>query len=44
MSAGIAVVALVAFTTKVAWPWYAVVGSMTTLGAGLLMSPAREPR
>ena len=34
MSAGIAAVALVAFTTRVAWPWYAVVGSLTTLLAG----------
>jgi SSS family solute:Na+ symporter len=44
MSAGIVAVALVAFTTKVAWPWYAVVGSLTTLVAGLLMSAARESR
>lgn len=42
MTAGIAVVALVAFATKVAWPWYAVVGSMTTLGIGLMS--ARESR
>ena len=34
MSAGSAAVALVAFTTRVAWPWYAVVGSLTTLLAG----------
>jgi SSS family transporter len=34
MSAGLIAVALVAFTTKVAWPWYAVVGSLTTLGIG----------
>jgi SSS family transporter len=36
MSAGIMAVALVAFTTKVAWPWYAVVGSLTTLGVGMI--------
>jgi solute:Na+ symporter, SSS family len=44
MSVGIVAVAVVAFTTKVAWPWYAVVGSLTTLGVGLLMSGARESR
>jgi SSS family solute:Na+ symporter len=36
MSAGIVAVALVAFTTKVAWPWYAVVGSLTTLAVGMI--------
>ena len=41
MSAGIAAVAMVAFTTTVAWPWYTVVGSMTTLIAGLLCSGRR---
>jgi hypothetical protein len=41
MTAGIAAVALVAFTTKVAWPWYAVMGSMTTLGVGLSVKIAR---
>ena len=38
MTAGIVVVALVAFTTAVAWPWYAVVGSLTTLSVGLAFS------
>jgi SSS family solute:Na+ symporter len=44
MSAGIAAVSLVAFATKVAWPWYAVVGSMTTFLVGLLVSRAHESR
>ena len=38
MSAGIAAVAVVAFTTKTAWPWYAVVGSMTTFAVGMIVS------
>jgi solute:Na+ symporter, SSS family len=38
MCAGLAAVALVAFTTKVAWPWYAVVGSLTTLAVGMIAS------
>jgi Na+/proline symporter len=36
MSAGIVAVGLVAFTTHVAWPWYAVVGSLTTFAVGNL--------
>lgn len=36
MTAGILAVGLVAFTTKVAWPWYAVVGSLVTFGVGML--------
>jgi SSS family transporter len=36
MSAGLAAVAAVAFTTKVAWPWYAVVGSLTTFAVGMI--------
>jgi Na+/proline symporter len=36
MSAGIAAVAVVAFATKTAWPWYTVVGSMTTFGVGMI--------
>ncbi|MDQ3283627.1 MAG: sodium:solute symporter, partial [Acidobacteriota bacterium] len=36
MTAGIAAVSLVAFTTKTAWPWYTVVGSLTTFGAGMI--------
>ncbi len=34
MTAGLVAVALVAFTTKTAWPWYAVVGSLTTFAIG----------
>ncbi len=34
MSAGMAVVAWVAFATPVAWPWYTMIGSLTTLAAG----------
>jgi SSS family transporter len=36
MTAGLAAVMTVAFTTKVAWPWYAVVGSLTTCGVGMI--------
>jgi solute:Na+ symporter, SSS family len=36
MSAGLLAVGLVAFATKVAWPWYAVVGSLVTFGVGML--------
>ena len=36
MSAGIAAVSLVAFATKVAWPWYAVVGSVITFVVGMI--------
>lgn len=45
MSAGIVVVGLVAFTTKVAWPWYAVIGSAITFGVGMIaawISPAKS--
>lgn len=38
MSAGIVAVALVAFTTRVAWPWYTVVGSLTTLAVGMIVT------
>jgi solute:Na+ symporter, SSS family len=34
MGAGIIVVAWVAFATATAWPWYAVVGSVTTVAVG----------
>jgi Na+(H+)/acetate symporter ActP len=36
MSAGIAVVGVVSFATNVAWPWYAVIGSVTTFVVGML--------
>ena len=38
MSAGIVAVSIVAFATKVAWPWYAVVGSLVTFLVGSLFS------
>jgi SSS family transporter len=38
MTAGIIAVGIVAFATKVAWPWYAVVGSLVTFGVGMLAS------
>jgi Na+/proline symporter len=41
MSAGIAAVGLVAFTTSVAWPWYAVVGSLTTFAIGSIRYESR---
>jgi SSS family solute:Na+ symporter len=44
MSAGIVAVALVAFTTTVAWPWYAVVGSLTTLGVGAAAGRRRSDK
>ncbi|MEA2339558.1 MAG: solute:Na+ symporter, family, partial [Thermoanaerobaculia bacterium] len=41
MSVGIAVVLAVRFGTHVAWPWYTVIGSLTTFAAGALI-PERE--
>ena len=38
MSAGLLAVSIVAFATGVAWPWYAVVGSLVTFGVGMLAS------
>ena len=38
MSAGIVAVMLVAFATKVAWPWYAVVGAVVTFSVGMIAS------
>ena len=38
MTAGLAAVMTVWLGTKVAWPWYAVVGSLTTLIVGLIVS------
>ena len=35
MTAGLIAVSVVAFATKVAWPWYAVVGSVTTFLVGM---------
>ncbi|HVG24668.1 MAG TPA: sodium:solute symporter, partial [Thermoanaerobaculia bacterium] len=36
MTAGIIAVSVVAFATKTAWPWYAVVGSVVTFGVGII--------
>lgn len=41
MTAGLAVVLFVRFGTHVAWPWYTVIGSLVTLGVGLLTSRKR---
>jgi SSS family transporter len=41
MSAGLATVSWVAFATPVAWPWYTMVGSLTTLGVGALVAKLR---
>jgi SSS family transporter len=38
MLAGLAAVLSVAFLTRVAWPWYTVVGSMTTFVIGMIAS------
>ncbi len=38
MIGGITVVSLVAFATKVAWPWYTVIGAVTTIGVGAMFS------
>jgi len=38
MTAGIVAVMLVAFATKVAWPWYTVVGSVVTFSVGFVSS------
>lgn len=41
MSIGITVVLVVRFATAVAWPWYTVIGSLTTFAIGALI-PERE--
>jgi len=41
MSAGLAVVIAVRFGTAVAWPWYTVIGSLTTFAIGALI-PEKE--
>ncbi|HEY0144513.1 MAG TPA: sodium:solute symporter [Thermoanaerobaculia bacterium] len=41
MSSGLAAVMTVAFATNVAWPWYTVIGALTTLIVGSLA--ARKP-
>jgi SSS family solute:Na+ symporter len=42
MLAGLAAVSVVAFATKVAWPWYAVVGSVTTFTVGMLAATVQS--
>lgn len=45
MIGGLAVLSFVKFETDIAWPWYAVIGSVTTLGTGLcvgLLCAARQ--
>lgn len=42
MMAGLLAVAIVAFGTKVAWPWYAVIGSLTTVAVGSIRSATRR--
>jgi ABC-type xylose transport system permease subunit len=47
MAAGLAAVLAVWSLTSVAWPWYTLVGSMTTLAVGSLLGsvrPASEER
>lgn len=42
MIAGLAAVSVISFATKVAWPWYAVVGSVTTFTVGMLAARSRR--
>jgi hypothetical protein len=35
---GLAVITAVAFGTRLAWPWYTLVGSLSTFAFGLLAS------
>ena len=42
LSAGLAVVLYVAFATKIAWPWYTLIGSMTTFMIGAVVSLFEE--
>jgi hypothetical protein len=42
--AGLAAVSLVKFATRVAWPWYALVGSSTVVVVGLATSLLRWSR
>ena len=38
---GLATISVVAFGTRLAWPWYTLVGSLSTFGFGLLASVVR---
>ena len=42
MLTGLAVILYIAFGTKVAWPWYTLIGSTTTFIVGLVVSSFRE--
>ena len=42
MSAGLASVAWVAFATPVAWPWYTMIGSLTTVAFGSMVVTMRK--
>ncbi|MGZ5494061.1 MAG: sodium:solute symporter [Thermoanaerobaculia bacterium] len=44
MLTGIIVVSYVAFATEVAWPWYTLIGSMTTFIAGRLVAAFEKKR
>ncbi|HUP44583.1 MAG TPA: sodium:solute symporter [Thermoanaerobaculia bacterium] len=37
MVAGLIVISFIAFGTRIAWPWYTLIGSMTTLLVGLVI-------
>ena len=42
MVAGVIVLTIIKFTTSVAWPWYAVIGAVTTFSVGYLFSFLRS--
>jgi len=44
MLSGIAAVTAVWLWTPLAWPWYAVVGSLTTVAVGVLLAQGPSPR
>ncbi|PYQ51021.1 MAG: sodium:solute symporter [Acidobacteria bacterium] len=44
MIAGIVAVTTVWLLNLVAWPWFAVIGSLTTLGVGLILAHSPSPR
>ena len=44
MIAGIVAVTTVWLLNLVAWPWFAVIGSLTTLGVGLILGRSPSPR
>ena len=41
--AGLVAVTVLNFGTALAWPWFALVGSLTTYGAGLLAARLHPP-